>query len=80
MEEMYCNQCQYYIQHYAFLEGKFRRLLYGHCIQNQKKRDTKGKICPEFVLTEPIENQFVTKEYLTKALLHRILEMDLWEK
>ena len=80
MEEMYCNQCQYYIQHNAFLEGKFRRLFCGHCTQNKKNRDIRGKICKNFALGESVENQLVTKEYLTKTLLHRVLEMELWKE
>ena len=80
MNDTNCKHCKNYIQHYIFSEGKFRPLFYGHCTETRKRANLNGKICQKFIPAEPSINQFVTKEYLTKTLLHRVLEMDLWEE
>ncbi len=36
-----------------------------------------GKICDHFTPGDPDHERFVTKEYLTKVLLHHILDMEL---
>ena len=73
-----CSQCQHYIQHYGVQNGAIYRLNCGHCRDFHKKRklpDTKA--CEHFVFGPGGENSFVRKEYLSKALLLRVLNMEL---
>ena len=81
MQGKKCKNCDRYIQHYAFLEGKFRPVFCGHCLERKHKNiKPHTAACDSFVFGEPLESQFVTKQYLTKALLQHVLTMELWEE
>ena len=79
MTKKTCRECVNYIQHYAFLEGRFHTVFCGHCLmKNGRKIKPYTHVCDEFVPGKPREEQFVTKKYLTKALLQRLWELELW--
>ncbi len=74
-----CSGCSKYIQHYAFLEGAFRPVFCGHCTQRRKRSVNQHSLaCERFVPGDRVEEQLVTKKYLTKALLEKVLTMELW--
>lgn len=75
-----CGECAHYIQHYAIFEGKLSPIYFGHCVQKKRKRvDQISPACELYVQGEPIENRLVTKKYLTKELLQKLLSMELWQ-
>lgn len=75
-----CGECVHYIQHYAIFEGKLNKIYFGHCVMKKRKKlDQISPACELYVPGEPIENQLVTKKYLTKELLQKLLSMELWE-
>ena len=83
MEKTTCKECEFFVQHYILLESKLHWVNCGHCtkkrIHNRKAeiRAPDNKVCPEYVFAGTVESKFVTKEYLSKELLKRVLEMDL---
>ena len=79
MTERTCKECANYIQHYAFLDGAFHTVFCGHCRKRSRQKIKPFTcICEDFVPGEPREEQLVTKRYLTKALLQRLWELELW--
>ena len=78
MDEKFCSHCRHYIQHYAFLDNRLTRIYCGHCAFSAVKRkrpDAAG--CEHFVPGSRDIERFVSKEYLSKALLDRVLKLDL---
>ena len=76
-----CGECSKFIQHYAFLEGKLRKVWCGHCTDTRKKMLHQDKpACDLFTPGESVEEKLVNQEYLTKTLLQKVLSMKLWEK
>ena len=78
MSEQHCKDCQYYLQHYTFNKREIFRVHCGHCTWNRarfKHPDTAA--CKNFVPGTPQEDAFVSKEYLGKALLQYMLQLDL---
>ena len=66
------------MQHYTLAERKLFRVYCGHCVHikpRHKRPDT--KVCENFAPGEKDTDAFVTEEYLTKALLQRLLSMRL---
>ncbi len=79
MDKKYCRECKQYIQHYGLFDGKIKEVYCGHCKQVSYKRKLPDDIaCSNFAPGVPVEKEMVSKEYLTKALLKRFLEMELW--
>jgi len=79
MKEKACKECRHYHRHYAVAEGRIFQVNCGHCtLERPKRRRPDGKACPRFEQGEPDEAAFVTKKYLTKALLHRVLDLPLF--
>ena len=79
MDKKYCRECKQYVQHYGLFDGKIKEVYCGHCKQGRcKRRLPYDAACPDFELGIPADKEMVSKEYLTKALLKRVLEMDLW--
>ena len=79
MSETTCRSCKYFYQHYGLSQGRLHWLNCGHCTHKARtkhKRPDK-KACDHYAQGEPLENIFVTKEYLTKALLDRVLRAEL---
>ena len=83
MEKSTCGECEFFVQHYILLEQKFHWVNCGHCTkrkirnQNSDIRTPSSKACPEYIFSGTKESKFVSKEYLRKELLKRVLEMDL---
>ena len=81
MEEKICRQCAHFRQHYAVSEGRVFRVYCGHCVvakPRRKRPDAKG--CAQFTPGEKDTDVFADKEYLTKALLRYVMEMELFPK
>lgn len=78
MEQQHCSDCQNYVQHYTLNPmGNLVKVHWGHCtkkIKDGKRPDAKA--CDRFVAKES-KDDYVTRQYLRKALLWRILEMEL---
>lgn len=78
MNKTICKNCQYYLQHYAISQNRFIRIYCGHCTHPKAKRMAPDKLgCEHFTPGAGDTEAFVTKEYLTKALLNRVLQLEL---
>ena len=78
MDERTCRACKYFHQHYTIDNKRIFSVFCGHCTYGRiRKKDPDSKACEHFAYIPPVEDYFVTKEYLSKELLRRILEMDL---
>ena len=78
MEERKCSACKYFRQHYCINERKLFSVYCGHCTFSAVKRQLPdAKACENFDSGKPAVEAFVTKEYLSKALLNYILSMEL---
>ena len=75
-----CGNCTKYIQHYGIFDGKLRKVFYGHCMEKNKcNLDEDSAACNLFVPGDPMDTRMVSKEYLTKELLQKVLSMSLLE-
>ena len=79
-----CSTCAHYRQHYTFDNRRIFQVYCGHCTQSVAKRkrpDTNG--CEKYMPLDSCEETFVTKEYLSKALLEYMMRLELlpeiWE-
>ena len=78
MNNPQCKDCQSYIQHYALIEGKIVRIFCGHCIHKwSRKKRPDAAVCENFIPGPGDSERFVSREYLTKKLLDRILSLAL---
>ena len=78
MDNLFCNTCAYYRQHYTFDHRKLFRVYCGHCTdQKVKTKRPDAKACKNYTPSDPDEKPFVTKEYLSKALLTYMLQLEL---
>ena len=78
MDQKTCSTCVYYRQHYVFDQRKIFRIYCGHCTyQKPKIKRPDSKICEKYMQSAPDKEAFVTKEYLSKALLEYMLKLDL---
>ncbi len=78
MENKKCNSCEYYRQHYILDHRKLFRIFCGHCILFPTKRKRPDSAaCDQFIPAPPDECAFVTKEYLSKALLQYVLNLEM---
>lgn len=78
MQQQICRTCRYYKQHYTFDERKIFRVHCGHCMKRHsksKRPDTKG--CQYYAAADSDHTPFVSKEYLSKALLEYMMQLDL---
>lgn len=76
-----CRTCAHYYQHYALNERRFYRVYCGHCPMKKSRKVTPDtKACEQYEFSPPDEAAFVTKEYLSKALLDYILHLELLPK
>ena len=78
MDKLQCKDCGHFLQHYALGNGRLWKVYCGHCtcLQARQKRPD-AKACGHFIPGEPPENNFVSREYLSKALLQKVLGMQL---
>lgn len=78
MNDRQCRECQYFHQHYTTDYQRIFCVYCGHCTHGRiKKKNPDTKACEYFVYAPPVEDFFVTKEYLSKELLRRVLDMEL---
>ncbi len=79
MEAKCCRNCEYYRQHYSIDGRKIFWVYCGHCTASRKVRQRKpdALACQQFAPVPPVEDEFVNKEYLSKALLQYMLRMEL---
>lgn len=78
MENNFCNSCTHYRQHYTFDHSKIFRVYCGHCTyQKIKTKRPDAKACENYLLSVSAEKAFVTKEYLSKALLEYMQSLEL---
>jgi len=78
MEENQCGSCCFYLRHYTFDRKKIFRIYCGHCTYSRPKRkQPDAKACKNYVTGTPKEDAFVSKEYLSKELLHYMLSLEL---
>ena len=78
MENQTCQNCKHFYQHYGLNGTKIFRLQCGHCgLPRLRIKKPYQKACAEFVQGENKEKEFVSKEYLSKALLDWIRQLEL---
>ena len=78
MNQSTCNSCMHYRQHYAFDQRKIFRVHCGHCTcPKVKTKWPDSKICENYVQSDPDEEFFVSKEFLSKVLLEYMLKLEL---
>ena len=81
MEEQQCKNCQYYIQHYALDRKKIFRVHYGHCTYlRPKAKRPDAKACKNYIEGTSREDAFASKEYLSKALVEYMTNLELLPK
>ena len=73
-----CRSCAHFRQHYTLDQRKIFRVYCGHCTYPKAKtKRPDAKACEHYLLSESVEKAFATKEYLSKALLKYMLELEL---
>lgn len=78
MNKTICKNCQYYLQHYVISQNRFIRIYCGHCTHSKVKGMAPDKPgCAHFTPGAGDTEAFVTMEYLTKALLNRVFQLEL---
>lgn len=78
MSDHICNECQHYLQHYALNTHKIFQVYCGHCtFKTPKRKRPDTKACDHFTPGTTQVDSFVTKEYLSKELLHYLLNLEL---
>jgi len=78
MNYKHCSDCRYYLQHYTFNERKLFRVYCGHCtFPKVKRKQPDAMACENFVSGSVQKDAFVSKEYLSKELLHYVLKLEL---
>ena len=78
MKQITCSSWQNFIQHYTYVHNRFFRIHCGHCICKRLKiKKPDAAACENYVQAAPEENEFVTKEYLSKKMLDYFMRMEL---
>jgi len=79
MERANCETCAYFIQHYTFDNRRIFRIFCGHCTYSHRVKNVRpcSKACGNYLQAEAKNELFVSKEYLSKALLDYMLKLDL---
>ena len=79
MSKTQCKDCKFFVQHYGLNQRKLFRLNCGHCITIHKMRQKRPDAlsCDNFQPGPTDQEAFVSKEYLSKELLHYVLSLDL---
>ena len=78
MSDQCCSDCRYFLQHYTFDRSKIFRVYCGHCtLDRVKHKRPNAKACKSFVPGPAQEDAFVSKEYLSKALLQYVFSLEL---
>ena len=78
MKQNTCDHCVYYRQHYTFDQRKIFRVYCGHCTKHRARtKRPDAQACEHDVQRDDGEEAFVSKEYLSKALLEYMLKLEL---
>ena len=78
MESCQCKNCSHFLQHYTFRQNRMIEVYCGHCTYLRvKHKRPDSKACEHYIQGRPIDEPFVSKEFLTKALLQKVLDMAL---
>jgi len=78
MTQRQCKECRYYLRHYTFDNRRIFRIHCGHCTRERIKRKLPdAAACEYFMEGLPQEEAFPSKEYLSKELLHYLLNLEL---
>ena len=78
VNNQHCKNCVYFVQHYMLGKDKLFEVHCGHCIYARTKRkQPDAKACENYIPALPAEDTFVSKEYLSKTLLQKVLDMAL---
>ena len=78
MPDYRCKNCTNFHHHYTFDKRTIFRVYCGHCVVPKlKTRRPDAKICEHFEYSPPDESAFAQKEYLSKALLQYLLNLEL---
>ena len=78
MNGQQCKTCEYFVQHYMLGKDKLFEVYCGHCTYSRiKRKQPEAKACERYVPAQPLEDNFVSKDYLSKALLQKVLDMEL---
>lgn len=73
-----CKNCLHFKQHYILSEDRFLRAHCGHCTFSRVKRKKPDSVgCEKFEFAQKDEERFVSKQYLSKKLLHRLMHVEL---
>lgn len=78
MEEKYCKNCLYYLQHYTLCENRLIQVYCGHSsYKTPKTKCPDRKACEHFQQGIQDKKRFVCKEHLCKKLLEKVPSMEL---
>lgn len=78
MKDPTCSSCVYFRQHYSLDSKKLFQVYCGHCTYprvRSKKPDSKA--CQQYVKKPTDESPFVSKEFLSRAILEYVLKLEL---
>lgn len=78
MERAQCYQCQHFYQHYGLGERALFCLNCGHCtVPRLRHKKPDAPACTHFHPGADQAEGFVTTQYLTRALLEKVLSLPL---
>lgn len=77
MSKTLCKDCIFFRQHYTLSEHKLIKVNCGHCAHIKTKKCTPDARCGNYTPGPKATDAFVTRAYLTKTLLHHVLDMEL---
>ena len=81
MNNQRCETCDFFIQHYALGTDRLFAVYCGHCTYFRRKlKKPDSEACGNYSPAQPVAHTFVSKEYLSKALLQKVLDMELLPK
>ena len=78
MEQLTCESCAYFHQHYGLDQKRIFRVYCGHCaLARPIKKTPDSKACINYKQGQKDEKAFVSKEYLSKELLQYMMKLEL---
>jgi len=76
MDVKQCKYCDHFLQHYGLGRNTLFQVNCGHCtFQRAKHKRPDAKAYENFTPAQLQEEMFVTKEFLSKPLLQKVLDM-----
>lgn len=77
MDNRQCKSCGHYAQHYTFGKERLFAVYCGHCTCSRvKQKQPDSKACERYIPVRSVKDSFVSREYLSKALLQKVLDME----